>query len=473
MRTKTCVGGAPAWLTLILCFAGGCGTTATAGADGGVRPGKADGYNQGGPPGAEWITSFQPPGQDAGMATHATEVMSLREHAGRLWAATGNWSYDSTAGVRPPPQILVRDDSSQQWTIANTFDDQDASGRYRFVRVTSLDVITDETGANAKLVATLDAAAGQGAVFVFDDATATWIDTQLPPVMSIRSLARFDDPMSKRHLLFAGGGIVASPNHLTAAGIYRGRMDSTHPETGGIVWEAQEASGLQDRVMAFSTALGNLYATDKTHLYVRQHAADGTPTWKLIYAYQGYSARMYANAKISGLRGLTAVDEGGQTFLLCSVEYSGELLNVAIDPADATKVSVQTELDVRSALTAAWGSLATPNVIVAYSDMPSLVAGGEELRLMGLLTAKPGDETSAWFLVRHAGASYELHRVPADPRTRPVSSDPNLGSIRALRLHGSELFVGGFDGAYKPDVDTGWIYERPLASALADGRLIP
>jgi hypothetical protein len=418
---------------------------------------------------ATWRSSYQPPESVDGVAMHATEVMSLREHLGQLWAATGNWSYDTSAGPRPPPQIVVLDDASHEWRVAKTFDDVDDTGQYRFVRVTGLNEIADATGA-VHLAATLDAVGGEGAVFVLDDATSSWIDTQLPPVMSVRSLARLDDPVSQRHLVFAGGGIVASPDHLTAAGIYRGRYDASHPETGNIVWEAQEASGLQDRVMAFATALGTEYATDKTHLYVRTHPGTGTPVWTPIFAYTRYSAQMYANAKISGLRGLTTVDEAGRTFLLAAVEYTGEILRFDLDPSDPSHVTTTTELDVRAALTARWQGLATPNIIAAYSDMPSVAdpAGGQAL-LLGLLTEQPGNEASSWFLVRRPGGHYELHPVDPDPTTRARSSDPKLGSIRTLRPHGGELYVGGFDGAYKPDVDTAWIYDRPLAAALAPG----
>jgi hypothetical protein len=418
-----------------------------------------------------WQTSYQPPEQDlAGTAMHATEVMSLCEFGGRLWAATGNWSYDTSAGMRPPPQILVLDETTHRWQVAHTFDGLDATGVYRFARVTGLNVIGDETGAHQHLAATLDAVAGQGAVFILDDATGSWIDTQLPPVMSVRSLARFDDPLSGRHLIFAGGGLTGSADHLTAAGIYRGRYDSHYPASGNVVWEAQEASGLQDRVMAFAPANGTLYATDKTHLYVRTHPGTGIPAWQQIYAYTGYGAQVYDNAKISGLRGLTTLVENGQTFLLGTIEYTGEILRMQLDPNDPAVVAVTTELDVRSALTARCGSLATPNVIAAYSDMPVVAdpMGGTD-RLLGLLTEQPGNESAGWFLVRHAGGHYDLQTVAADPMTRSHSSDPKLGSIRTLQVHDGELYVGGFDGAYKPDVDTAWIYERPLGDAFAGG----
>jgi hypothetical protein len=425
---------------------------------------------------SSWQSSYQPPEQDpSGMAMHATEVMALREYRGQLWAATGNWSYDASAGPRPPPQILVLDDVSARWRVAKTFDDRDASGQYRFVRVTSLEVIDDETGANQRLAATLDAVGGEGDVFVQDPATSTWVDTQLPPVMSIRALERFDDPVTGRHLIFAGGGIGASPNHLTAAGIYRGHYDSSHPETGCVVWEALEASGLQDRVMAFAPALGTVYAVDKTHLYVRQHPGTGTPVWQQVFAYTGYATQIYNNARISGLRGLTAVEDGnGNTMLLAAAEYTSEILRFELDTADPTRVTATTELDVRTALTARWGALATPNVIAAYSDMPALTgSAGQELRVLGLLTEKPGDETAAWFLVRDPSGHYALDEVPADPTTRRRSSDPTLGSIRTLWPHGGALYVAGFDGAYKPDVDTAWIYSRPLAAALTGAFALP
>jgi hypothetical protein len=418
---------------------------------------------------AAWLTSYQPQETDsAGTALRATEVMGIKEHGGRLWAATGNWSFDTTSGPQPPPQVLILDESSGRWQASKIFDDKDGNGGYRFSRVSALTELAPAPGSPAMLAATLDSAgdqSGQGTVFVLNDDSGNWIDTQLSG-LSVRALVRFDDPVSGRHLVFAGGGAKG-----TGAAIYRGRIDPSQPSKGTIVWEAQEISALQARVMAFASAGGNLYATDKTHLYVRYHRIDGTPAWQQIYTYTAYPPAVGNDSRVSGLRALTAFDTSAGTYLLAAAEWSGEVLKIALDPKDIGHVSVATEFNVRTALTQSWGALATPNVIAAYTDMPKLLdpTTQEPLNLLGLLTEQPGNETSAWFLTRNLAGQYRLYEVPADPSTRSRSSDPRLRSIRALQTHGDMLYLGGCDGAYVPDVDTGWIYRRTIKDALTGG----
>jgi hypothetical protein len=305
---------------------------------------------------------------------------------------------------------------------------------------------------------------------VLDSTTNTWIDTQIPPVMSIRSRERLDDPTTGRHLIFAGGGIVASPNHATAAGIYRGRMDATHPETGGIVWEAQEASGLEDRVMSFAIVSGHLYASDKTHVYVRTHDAYGTPSWSTVYTYTGYGPVVANSAKISGIRALTTVSDGSGTYMLAAVEYAGDVLRIVPKPGFAGVV-VTTELNYTTALTRLWGSIANADPLAAYTDMPSISdpATGERVHLIGLLAMQPGHEARTGFLVRRGNGRYELHQIQPVTQSRAASSDPWLRGLRALAVHDNRLYAGGFDGSFLPDIDTGWIYARPLAGALDGG----
>jgi hypothetical protein len=432
-----------------------------------VPSGKADS-----PAAVPWGSSYQPPTVDrAGEPMHATEVIALKEYGGRLWAATGNWSYDISAGPQPPPQIVVLDDSSGRWQVAQTFDAPDGNGHYRFLRVTGLHVVPDEAGANPKLVATLDALNGQGGIFVFDPATSRWVDSQFSSAVSVRSLARFDDPLTGRALLFAGGGKSLSADHLTAAAIYRARLDASHPETGGVVWEQEEASGLQDRVMAFASAFGRLYATDKSNLFVRRHRADGSPFWQDIYTYPGYGPRLLADGHVSGLRALTAFKEGGETFLLTGAEYTSDILHITLDAQDPARVAVSTELNVRAALSGIWVSVANADVTPTYSEIPQLSdpVSGATVGLFGLLAMKPADETATWFLRRDPGGSYALHRIAPDPSTRGSSSDPRLRGLRTLATHNGDLYAGGFDGSFLPDVDTAWIYRRPIDAAFAAG----
>ncbi len=109
--------------------------------------------------------------------------------------------------------------------------------------------------------------------------------------------------------------------------------------------------------------------------------------------------------------------EHGKTFLLAGVDGYGCRI-VRVDPVTGAET---TDLNVAGMLNTAWGKRVS-FVIAGYNDMPRY---GDDL-LIGLEAFIPpasprppghhvldvvhGIEGGGWFLVRHQGGRYELHR---------------------------------------------------------------
>ena len=217
------------------------------------------------------------------------------------------------------------------------------------------------------------------------------------------------------------------------------------------------------RISSFAEAGGRLFAAIGQQVWVREDGA--TPSWRHIYTNP--------NPRFSetGLRGLTAVSEPGQSeFLLAAIEGMKSRI-VRIDPATGTET---TELDLDQLLDTSWGTRVT-YVIAAYNDMvrSARSAAGDDL-LIGLeayipaaaprppghtvLDLNHGVEGGAWFLIRHPGVHYDLHQVTAKfPRM-----GQNLDSVRTFAAspfpsEKGAFYVGGYDCNEVAAHDTAWI----------------
>ena len=126
------------------------------------------------------------------------------------------------------------------------------------------------------------------------------------------------------------------------------------------------------RISSFAEAGGRVFAAIGQQVWVRQ---DGpSPSWQLFYTNP---APAFSE---TGLRGLTAVADGGGETLLAAVEGRRSRI-VRIDPRTGAET---TDLDLAGFLDDAWHTRVS-YVIGAYNDMPQIaVPGGGEGLLIGL-----------------------------------------------------------------------------------------
>ena len=180
---------------------------------------------------------------------------------------------------------------------------------------------------------------------------------------------------------------------------------------------------------------------------------------------------MYA----SELRGLTCIDDpegSGHKVLLSAFEGDfGTILR--INPSDGSAI---TEVDLRQFLTRKWGgALTQPDILAAYDDMPLVNPPSGPTYFLSLLAYTPITTmaNSAFFLTRSSGRPpiYKLHEVK--PLTFPYPrSDGKLSIVRTISVspfpedRGQVIYLGGYDGHFKPDHNTAWIYRVGVNTAI-------
>jgi hypothetical protein len=428
-------------------------------------------------PAAEpYSLSFAAGGYDAqGNFLGGTELMDLVAFQGKLYAGVGYWMDRPflLSPWRPDPspgaQVLVLDSRSSRWRQEVSFGQRDGEGALEHIRASALAVIQfhrfDASGNMAgplaeMLTVGLD---GKGGAAVYTQKSpGIWENTRLPPGPSVRALAVHYDPIDRTEKLYAGGG-------RDSGIIYSGTYDPSAP--GRIRWNhTPEDIRLRHRVMSLVECNGALFAVAKPSIYRRN---DRTKSWETIFSYpirDQFDESRYA----SGFRAPTCVNDGKQgkeTDLLTSFEgVSGDILKV--DPANEGAII---ELHTRQFLIEQWGA-PPPNrdIIAGYNDLP-FVKNSPSVWLFGLLAFSPrtSERNSAWFLSRSSDSTpqYELHQVRPLPWPNR-RSDSALWSVRAIAVspfaedQGKVLYLGGYDGHFKPDHNTAWLYRVGIATAL-------
>jgi len=420
-----------------------------------------------------YTLSYAAGGYDAaGNFMGGTEFLSLVAFQGKLYGAVGYWMdrpdhFPQHPDPAPGPQVLVLDSSHGQWRQEVAF------SRYaeQRARVSTMEAVTfhrfNEAG---KLVGTqaefLVAAAGDAGGSVFTRRSAgNWVDTHLPVPGAVRSLVVHYDPVAKVEKLYAGSG--GNGNAIGTQTVYSGVYDPSAP--GWIKWNpVPELITNTSRVMSMCDCDGQLFAGAKPSILGQN---DQTQSFTSIYSYatHPFDTTRYA----SGFRGLTPITRAnGTKFILSGFEgVKGDIQE--IDPATGTAI---TELQARQFLTRLWrGAPIGSDIVVGYNNIP-LVA--PEIRLFGLLThsPNPSEANSAWMLSRvgtTGGAySYNLHEI------RPLSfpyrrTDLALYSVRTEIVSpfpedlGQVLFLGGYDGHFKGDHNTAWLYRVGIGTALS------
>jgi len=411
-----------------------------------------------------------------------TEVRVLATHEDKLYAGNGYWKDTPGPEGTQGAQILVLDGPEAQWRVEHAFNDRLPSGRPRDLAVAALSEVrfaTDASGSRlqkplAVLIASTWDLAGASRVFSRNDDTGAWVamtlakDRPAPDFLpQVRSFGAHRDRVTGIDHVFAG----ENPH-----GIFRGSYDgevegrirwATTPELDISGIDLRSFPGLTGRlrVTSFAECDGRLYAAVGQQVYER---IDGTsPNWRLVYT----NPHLFRSE--SGLRGLTAVASGqGSQVLLAAVEGANARI-VRIDPRDGSEV---TELDLARFLGDAW-KMRVGYVIAAYNDM---TAFGDAL-LIGLEAFIPPGSTvpedhravdlgyarvdaGAWYLVRHPGGTYDVHRLTVAERgagtprvaTRTIRASPFAGD--------AAIYFGGFDANKAEAHDTAWIVRGKLSS---------
>lgn len=445
-------------------------------------------------PGNAFQVSYIPGARDAaGRFMGGTELRNLVVHGGKLYAGVGYW--EDRPGFEGPQgaAILVLDGPAASWRVEHVFDTRLPGGRMRDFTISALQSVrftTDRSGTPLPapveiLLASSWDRTGTDAVFSRDDVTGTWIattfsqDPTAPDFLpQVRSLAMHRDRQTGVDRVFAG---------TDPRGIFSGAYDPAVP--GHIAWSSEQEfdprslradafPGLAGRlrISSFAECNGSLYAAVGQQVWQR---VDGpAPRWSLRYTnpHPVYSQ--------TGLRGLTAIPDpaGNGQVLLAAVEGNQARI-VRIDPRDGSET---TDLDLGAMLDRAWQTRVS-YVIAAYNDMVALRdrSGGEAL-LIGLEAFIPpgaprppghvvldvvhGLEGGAWYLIRRANGSYDLHQVMASlpgigtalVSTRTAVASPFAGD--------ASVFLGGYDANGTAAHNTAWIVRAPLAEVLGGSR---
>ena len=414
---------------------------------------------------------------DHGNFLGGTEVVNVVPFGGKLYAGVGYWmdrpkDFDSN-DPRSAAQVLVLDSRTSQWRQEYAFDAPNENGGFKHHRPISLqplrfhrfDGAGNVVGTLAEMLAVgLDAPIG--AVYT-QSSPGRWEDTRIPTTSPVRSLAVRYDPVDKVERIYAGEGGTSEPNNDHA--IFSGVYDPSAP--GRIRWNPNpEATSIKSRIMSFTTCGGALFASAKPSIFRRN---DTMQRWDPIYSYP--MAEDHDRSKFaSGFRGLTCINDastGGKPMLLTGFEgVSGDI--VRIDPASG---AATVELNTRRYLTEQWGAgPIRPDIIAGYNDAPS-IRDQPQTRVFGLLVGAPNEteRDSAWFLSRTPATppTYELHRVSPLRWPNP-RSETALWSVRTIVVspfpedHGQVLYLGGYDGHFRPDHNTAWLYRVGIDTAL-------
>lgn len=416
---------------------------------------------------------------ERGLLLGGTEMRALTAHAGRLFAGNGYWEDRPGPEGTQGAQILWLDGTGRRWRLDHAFEERLPGGRWRDLAVGALKEAVFATEGSGRplpapvaiLVASTWDLSGASRVYARDDATGTWTPTTLAQdrpdpnfLPQIRAFGTHRDRTTGADLVFAGQdprGVFSGTYDPTTAGQIRWsatpELDLSQVPAGGI-------SGRNGylRVTSFAEANGRLYATVGQHIYRRD---DGpTPRWRLIYTNPrpGHSE--------TGLRGLTAIRDGGGDALLAAVEGNAARV-VRVDPSTGSEA---TELDVLDFLGRSWGGR-VGYTIAAYNDMAKI---GDAI-LIGLMSFIPPGaqlsaghsavdvgygqvESGAWYLVRWPGGRYDLHRVVvASPQpmvaTRAISASP---------FSDATIYFAGYDANKAPAHNTAWIAQTSVGAVL-------
>jgi hypothetical protein len=395
-----------------------------------------------------------------------TELMNLVAHKGKLYAGTSVW--EDVPGSDPVvgAQILRLDSPDGQWVVDKQFNFQIGTQPVK-IRIDAMDSFTFTTDGQGNplaqpvtiLLASPTDIFGRVLVYSRNDLTGRWTEMMLAQSVdgaSIRSFGFHHDNVTGVDRVFAGSNY---------AGTFSGVYDPTVP--GRIRWDSQPEQVYDTRAMAFVEVNGALLMANAPQLSIR---IDGPqPTWQTVLTYPP------PIDGANGLRGLTAIPapSGHGQSILAGLEDWNSLM-VQIYPNLGYLYHV--ELDIKAFLMQQWGGLSFfPYAVPAYNDIVTVTDPNtdEPIQLISLTAFSPNPDqaNSAWYLIRHQDASYELREI--QPIPTDTNPNPDLIGTRTIVVspfaqdNGQVVYFGGYDAFGFPAHNTGWIYKAPLDAVLA------
>ncbi len=431
-----------------------------------------------------YSVSFEPGGYDQqGHFLGGTELINLVPYQGKLYAGVGYWLdkpdfFPENPDPSSGPQILVLDSRDGHWRQEAAFPQRNPStGKYLYRRPSSMGVIEFHMdGAGNKLdppaqmlVVGVDGL--YGGVYT-QKAPGVWEDASYPFSTPLRTFAVRVDPVSGIEKLYVGAG--RGETGIREGAIYSAVFDPTIP--GRLRWNpSPEFAGFPNRVLSMAECNQQLFFSAKPSIF-GQNAASGA--WSSFYDHPlaGFDASKYA----SGFRALTCIADPArpdERSLLTAFEgRPGQIMRFDFhDGKVVTELIVQDFL--KSVLGEDWFYNTRPggDFITAYNDMPVVQSSSGAVRLLGLLPGKrlPSCK-SVFFLSRQENQghpAYQLHEVAPLP-SQYHRSDSDLWAVRTIAVspfpedQGKVLYLGGYDGHFKPDHNTAWMYRVGVDVAL-------
>ena len=196
-----------------------------------------------------------------------------------------------------------------------------------------------------------------------------------------------------------------------------------------------------------------------------------SPHWKLVWRWP-YKIELKGD-ETEILRGLTAIPDpsgSGYDVLLGTCNYPGVVYR--IDPKKG--FSVTTELNIRDYFAHVFGvSKLRGACLSAYNNfLPATnPKTGEKVHLLGVWVNNPSKEgnnaQSAWYLIRHADATYS-HGCVFDPANPSPNPPRGLVAVRTIECSpfpedkGKVFYFGGYDCASVDSRSTAWLYRGVL-----------
>jgi choline-sulfatase len=397
---------------------------------------------------------------------HATEILHLVAHKGRLFAGNSYWMDARKAGKRQYSQVLSLDGPKAVWKV----DLELGAKQTRVTALSSLTFTSDGTGKAISPPVTLLLAGSDGVqqsnIWTRNDAKDTWVKTTFQQggqyKRSTRAFAMHRDRKTKIQRIFVAAGEL---------GIYSGVYDATQP--GKIRWDKKtEFQQVLVRPMAFAEANGRLYASSGTAIFVRVDGA--SPRWEKVF-FEG-TRQQWAMGGIRGLTPITSPDGNGKSILF---SHLGRI--VRLDPLKDHKATV--ELKIPAIVEKHLGRSVKGHILAAYSSMLPVTdpATGRTVHLIGVQSQLvPGGEKAASstgtfhgfysggaYLIREADQTYRVKEVNGRWMPgKPQLLAPRTYLVSPFEGDGEHVYFGGYDANFLPAVDTAWIFRASLKTAL-------
>jgi hypothetical protein len=424
----------------------------------------------------------------ASSVSHDTETLALVPHAGRLFAATGQWMYP---GSPAHGQVLVQDSANDPWKVfENT----------QSLRVQALDSfpIPDDQGLGARhsLLVTAAIVEGRSEVqWLRDDAASFAADDAFPLVSmsaGVRAFGAHED-----------GGVWSVYAGVAPTGILRGTWSPTKhtlvfdPKPELSTAPSRTRGKQTQKVTGFADCAGALYVSIGTKVFRRNDGdlPPGVSRWARVYQAPPVGSFN------SGVRGLTCVAHDGAPSLLLSTEGNGDVLRLDHLPAGrraegapflvphlelAPFPAIRRMLAASGTTVPARGPGSIGYVIAAYNDFAPLHRGGGPRQLFGFewgyvrscpSTRSCGPtafhtityDSAACFAVRSdhgSSPTFDLRCLsgsdftPTAPTTSPIRGGQAFVSIRTIATSpfgDGRVYYGGYDCNFFPSDGTAWI----------------